>query len=298
MAKKPKFQDPDQQKELDRWQCKDFQERYDDNSDFVSNKRIFVICGCGRSGTSLLRVMLDTHSLLACGPESLLFLPIPIKVDDLHRKFEVPLRDLRLWKRRCKSRAEFSVLVQEAYLSLRERNVWGDKTSRNIHRLGQIWQHFPNAKIIHVIRDPRDVMRSLKTHRKRKVVDGQIVPTGWIQPLDDCIGRWLRAMGDAWIYRDHPNYMEMKYEDLVFNTVPTITEVCRHIGVHFEEQMLEFHKITSKSRDAHLFPQNIEATQPLSTASVGKWKEELTEEEAKEVVRRTHDYATQLGYEL
>jgi hypothetical protein len=298
MPKKPVFDDPDQQRELDRWRCKDFSKRYEDTSDFVSHKALFVVCGCGRSGTSLLRVMLDTHSLLACGPECLLFLPVPIRPEELHGKFEISLKGLRLWKRRSKSRAEFIVRFQEAYLSLRERNIWGDKTSRNIHRLGQIWQHFPNAKIVHVVREARDVVRSLKTHRKRKVVEGQIVPTGWIQPLDDCIGRWLRAMEDAWPFRDQPNYMEMKYEDLVFETVPTLTKVCRHIGVHFEDHMLEYHTETGRSRDARLFPQNIEATQPLSTASVGKWKEELTDEEADEVVLRTRDYMTQLGYEL
>ncbi|OGY32725.1 MAG: hypothetical protein A3C02_03775 [Candidatus Andersenbacteria bacterium RIFCSPHIGHO2_02_FULL_45_11] len=298
MMQKTTFQDPDQQEELDRWQCKDFGSRYEDASTFVSNKTIFVVCGCGRSGTSLLRVMLDTHSLLVCGPESLLFLPLSIKPEELYKKFEVPLKDLRSWKRRCASRAEFALHFQEAYLALRERNIWGDKTSRNIHRLEQIWQHFPNAKIIHVVRDPRDVVRSLKTHRKRKVVDGQIVPTGWIQPLDDCIGRWLRAMDDALHFRGNSNYMEMKYEDLVLDTISTLTRVCRHVGVHFEEQMLEFHTVTSRSRDARLFPQNIEATQPISTASIGKWKEELMVEEVEEVVRRTHDYAIKLGYTL
>lgn len=242
--------------------------------------------------------MLDTHSLLACGPESLLFLPVPIKPEELQEKFEIPLKDLRSWKRQCRSRSEFTVRFQEAYLSLRARSIWGDKTSRNIHRLEQIWRHFPNAKVIHVVRDARDVVRSLKTHRKRKVVQGQIVPTGWIQPLDDCIDRWLRAMQDAWPHRDHPNYVEMKYEDLVFDTIPTLTRVCRHIGVHFEEQMLMYHTVTGRSRDAQLFPQNIEATQPLSTASIGKWKEELTDEEAKEVARRTRDYMTHLSYEL
>lgn len=298
MAKQGRFQDPDQQKELDRWQCKDFSGRYEDASNFVSNKAIFVVCGCGRSGTSLLRVILDTHSLLACGPESLLFLPIPINLGELNKKFEIPLKDLRSWKHRFKSRAEFILHFHEAYLSLRERNIWGDKTSRNIHWLEQIWQHFPNAKVIHVVRDPRDVVRSLKTHRKRKVVDGEIVPTGWIQPLDDCIGRWLRAMDNALCFRGNPNYMEMKYEDLVLDTTSTLTRVCRHVGVHFEEQMLEFHKVTSKSRDATLFPQNIEATQPISTASIGKWKEELTDEEVTEVTQRTRDYANLLGYEL
>lgn len=52
MAKKQAFADPDQQKELDRWQCKDFYKRYEDTSDFVSRKALFIICGCGRSGTS------------------------------------------------------------------------------------------------------------------------------------------------------------------------------------------------------------------------------------------------------
>lgn len=90
----------------------------------------------------------------------------------------------------------------------------------------------------------------------------------------------------------------MKYEDLIFNTVPTLTKVCCHIGVYFEEQMLEFHTVKGRSRDAALFPQNIEAIQPLSTTSVGKWKEELTNEEAEEVMRRTQNYMIQLGYEL
>lgn len=296
--KKTRFSDPDQQKELDRWKCKDFNKRYEDTSDFVSSKRIFVICGCARSGTSLLRVMLDTHSILACGPEALLFLPLPINPEELNQKFEIPLKSLRLWKRQCASRTEFIVRFQEAYLSLRERNIWGDKTSRNVHCLEQILRHFPNAKIIHVVRDSRDVVRSLKTHRKRKVVDGQIVPTGWIQPIDDCIGRWLLTMNEVLPFRDHPNYVEMKYEDLVLDTIQTLTKVCSHIGVHFEEQMLQYHAIKSKSRDATLFPQNIEATQPLSTSSIGKWKQELTDEEAEEVTRRTRDYMNSLGYQL
>jgi hypothetical protein len=59
MAKKPVFDDPDQQRELDRWECKDFSKRYEDTSDFVSHKTLFIICGCGRSGTSLLRVMCE-----------------------------------------------------------------------------------------------------------------------------------------------------------------------------------------------------------------------------------------------
>ncbi|MBI3290767.1 sulfotransferase [Candidatus Falkowbacteria bacterium] len=290
------IQDPDQQKELDRWQCLDFYEQYEDTSDYVSWQPIFIIGGCGRSGTTLLRVMLDTHSLLACGPESLLFLPLPINPEGLHQKFEVPLEHIQTWQRQCRSRSKFIVQFYESYLTIRKRKIWGDKTSRNIHRFNQILRHFPNAKLIHVVRDPRDVVCSLKTHRKRKVVDGKLVPTGWKMPFDDCVVRWLRAMEDVLPVRDHPNYIEVKYEDIVSHTTETLTQVCRHIGVEFEQSMLQFHIEAGQFRNALLFPQNVEATEPISTRSVGRWKTELSNVESEEVLRRTGYYTNILGY--
>src|SRR3989344_3610755 len=104
--------------------------------------------------------------------------------------------------------------------------------------------------------------------------------------FDDCVDRWLRAMADVLPVRDHSNYIEVKYEDIVSHTAETLTQVCRHIGVGFEQSMLQFHIEAGQSRNALLFPQNVEATQPISTRSVGRWKTELSNAESEEILRR------------
>lgn len=290
--------DLDQQRELDRWQNLDWNVKHEDKSDFVSHKPLFIIGACARSGTTLLRVMLDTHPLLACGPESGLFLPTPADLQVLSNKFEIPLSTLQSLEAESASRSEFTVRFQEAYLSARERNIWGDKSSRNIHRLGEILVHFPNVKIIHMIRDVRDVVVSLKTHRKYRVVDGNIQPTGWKMPLENCIERWVRSINDALPYRGHPNYLEIKYEDLIAHRVPTLTKICEHIGVQFDPQMLDYAKVGGASRDPTYFPQNVSATQQVSTSSVGRWRKELPEDELTQVLKETHGLMQTLNYTL
>jgi hypothetical protein len=65
------------------------------------------VCGCGRSGTTLTRVMLDSHPALFAGPESLLFLPTPIDPADLAFKFDIDRGEIEEMLRRTSGRAQF-----------------------------------------------------------------------------------------------------------------------------------------------------------------------------------------------
>src|SRR3989344_3879890 len=211
-----------QKKELRRWRNLDWPEKFeDDDIDFVSQRKIVMIGGCGRSGSTILRVMLDTHSQIASGPESLLFLPVPINPEDLESRFEISSKRLREWARKY-GRWEFIIRFQKVYLAKRKRSLWADKTSRNVHRFGAILRHFPNAKLLHIVRDARDVVASLRTHPKRRIVDGKIEETGIVNPFEDCLERWLCAISDGFKYRDHSNYLEVRYEDLVSETESTL----------------------------------------------------------------------------
>ena len=51
----------------------------DRDSAYVSSRNHIVLGGCGRSGTTLARVILDSHPNICCGPESKIFLPRRIK---------------------------------------------------------------------------------------------------------------------------------------------------------------------------------------------------------------------------
>ncbi len=289
---------PAQKKELGRWKNLDWPAVFpDDQLKTLSKKKIVIIGGCGRSGTTLLRVMLDSHSQIACGPESFLFLPTPIDPENLHFKFGIP-KKIILSLAASADRWIFIEKFQTAYLSRTHKKIWADKTSRNVHRFDAILAHFPNARIIHMIRDPRDTVASLRTHRKRRVVAGRIVKNNWIMPYPDCINRWITSVSDGIKWRSDRRYIEIKYEDLVHAPDATLKKVCQHIGVRFEPAMLQFYLKKGISRDPLRFPQNVEATKPLSDTSVGRWKRDLPRVEVHRVTIQTARLARKLGYHL
>lgn len=290
--------EPAQKKELQRWRNLDWPKKFeDDDTDFVSRRTMVIIGGCGRSGSTILRVMLDTHSQIASGPESLLFLPIPINPEDLESKFEISSKRLGEWARKY-GRWEFIIRFQRAYLVKRKRSLWADKTSRNVHRFGEILRHFPNVKLLHIARDARDVVSSLRTHPRRRVVNGKIEETGIVNPFEACLKRWLFAVSDGFKFRDHPNYLEVRYEDLVNETEATLTGVCGHVGIKYEPRMLNFYQQKGGSRDPLRFPQNIEATLPIFQSSIGRWKNDLTSREVRIVIRKAEPFLRQLSYKI
>jgi hypothetical protein len=68
---------------------------------------------------------------------------------------------------------------------------WSEKTPGNVRVLDRIFEYFPRARFIHVIRDGRDVVCSTRTHPKFRVVDGKEVLTGILRPADECAERWV-----------------------------------------------------------------------------------------------------------
>jgi hypothetical protein len=251
--------------ELRRWQLLDFVAEPDD--DYVSDSPIATVCGCGRSGTTLTRVMLDSHPALFAGPESLLFLPTPIDPADLAFKFDIDRDEIEDMLRRTTGRAQLIDAFQRRLLSASGKSIWVDKTARNVHRLDYIVAHFPRAKVVHVVRDPRDVVASLKTHKKRKFKDGGLLPTGYCMPIDLCIDRWQLAIEHALAHRDAVHYHQVRYESLVLDTERTLRGLCEFLAVDFDDHMLQFHLVRTPTRDYKKFPQNIEATKPLSASS-------------------------------
>lgn len=281
-------------RELQRWKNLDFETDPEDN--YVSNEQIVIIGGCGRSGTTLLRVLLDTHSQIACGPESQLFLPIKVDLNDLSKKFNMNLEILESMQKKSQSKTQFIEMFLNAYLQLMNKKIWADKTSRNIHRLHYILKHFPNAKIIHMIRNGKDVVSSLKTHRKRMNSAGKLIPTGLVMPLQDCIDRWLLSIKDCMPFCSHKNYMEVRYEMLVLNTKKTLNNICQFIGVEYEQSMMNYYLIDSTSRNPLYFPQNIEATRPISSESIDRWKRDLSEYELEQVKLQIDPSMEKIGY--
>lgn len=271
------------------------------SGEYVSSDTPIIIGGCARSGTTLIRVMLDTHPKIYCGPESNLFLPIRIKtrrrLKELSWKFDIPLKEVDILLTNSSCLSEFIEKFFNKMINVHGKRRWAEKSPRNVLRLDYIFKHFPMAKFIHMIRDGRDVACSLRTFPKRKIVDGSIVPVNTNRPLDECVRRWVHDVKIGRKYENDPRYIEVKYEDLILNTRESLKKLFKILHESFDEKILKYHEVKSNTRDIMKFPQNIEATRPLNSGSIGRWKNELNKKELKLFKKLGGDLLIKTGYE-
>ena len=236
--------------------------------------------------------MLDSHPNIACGPEcSLLtggFLP-----EKLSRRFDVPLDEVWRIRKAATDHAHFIGLFFNDYTTRRGKRRWAEKTPQNVRHIGWIFRHFPKAKFIHLLRDGRDAVCSIRTHPNFRVVNGEKIPTGIRRPIEPCIESWLRDTAAGIKWRGYPGYCEVRYEDLVTVPEPTLRALCEFIGEPFDEAMLRYHE---QPRDPTNFITNLAATKPLKTSAVGRWRKELTAEEMTVFERMASTRMAELGY--
>lgn len=105
--------------------------------------------------------------------------------------------------------------------------VWGDKTPTYLSHMPLLKELFPEARFLHIIRDPRDYAMSVnKTwgkHMLRAAVD-------WRRGVER--GRASgRLMG--------PDYKEVLYEELLLHPQETLADICSFVGLEFVQQMTE-----------------------------------------------------------
>ena len=263
----------------------------------ISQQSPVIVGGCGRSGTTLLRVMLDSHPHIACGPETSL-LAGGFQPEKLASRFDIPLDEIWQLRKAAADHAHFVELFFTRYAAARGKQRWAEKTPQNVRYTDYIFLHFPLAKFIHVIRDGRDVVCSIRTFPRFRVVNGQRVPTNIRRPLPPCIQRWLSRTAAGMKWRGHPNYFEVHYEDIVNDPEATLRKVCDFIGEPWSAVMLEYHKHDEPSRDPSRFPANVAATQPLSKKAMQRWRTDLTEAEQRLFNELAGHRLQELGYEV
>jgi len=121
-----------------------------------------VVGGCGSSGTTLLRQMLDRHPAICCGPESTLFLDRTACDAELAARYGFAEAQVRRWRSDSLGKVEFIERFQAACLARSGKMVWAEKTPENVRQFQAIARRFSRARLVHMIRDPRDVVCSLR----------------------------------------------------------------------------------------------------------------------------------------
>ena len=270
---------------------------------------IFVV-GCGRSGTTMLRLMLDAHPDLAVPWESHFIVSLwrdrrryarPGGVD-AHRmvrdiadspmfgQWKVPDEILR---RRLDALVapQFADVIDAVFMSYAEtrgKRRWGDKTPIYVRSLPMLSTLFPTARFVHVIRDGRDVALSYLS-----------VPWG---PNDvwRAAHRWKQDVSTG--RRDGPalgqgRYLEIRYEDLVRDPRAALESICRIADLPFVEGMLEYHRDGSErlaSPEAHK-AYHASASKP-PTAGLRDWRSQMEPEASMAFESVAGDLLEELGY--
>lgn len=278
---------------------------------FRSEAEGVFIVGCGRSGTTILRKILQAHSAFSSGPETHMFTKFgwlerttnkalrPYDIDWIDRNctlFDViPDKILRL-RTGSSCLAEFGDRFFAEFLISGGATRWVEKTPAHVNQITFIATHFPKAKFIHLLRDPRDTICSLRTHPKWKVIHGERVPKNTDRPIPDCLDRWIhdvssgvtmgRPLGDQ-------RYTEIRYEDILDDPKPRLEKLFAFLGVEWEEAVLDFH--TQKDDLGGTHPR---ASKPLDKSRVARWKSELSEAQVALIKRRAGALAAKVGYEL
>jgi protein-tyrosine sulfotransferase len=132
-------------------------------------RSVIVIGGAARSGTTLLRTILGRHPLIASGSETTVFLYRVSSPDWIADRFGWETALIERWQRDSRSQMEFIERFYHAILEQSGKAIWVEKTPRNVWRFPFIRRRFPLAKLVHIIRDGRDVVCSQRHHPYAKL---------------------------------------------------------------------------------------------------------------------------------
>jgi hypothetical protein len=279
------------------------------------------VCGVTRSGTTLVRLMLDSHPDVAI-PGETHWLPKLIKAQERRAQSADELADLIIDHKRWGDfqldandlRERFAALdpvtaadaIRAFYMLYAQRegkSRYGDKTPGYVQEMRRIQRVLPEARFVHIIRDGRDVSLS---HMRMNWG-----PETYAQSARLWRNRIRKARKTA---PSINHYMEIKFEDLVADTEGVLRGVCDFIELDFDPVMLDYHeraeeRLAEKARElprknrppqpaaARLESHRL-ATEPPRSDRVGMWRERMTPEEVAEYEAVAGDMLVQTGYQL
>jgi hypothetical protein len=252
--------------------------------------------GAPRSGTTLLRRILDRHPDICAGPETKLFVPAAFNLEWLSDAYAIPLPELRAMRDRSESQAAFVDAFAERVLAACGKPRWAEKTPMNIRNLEWITRHFPMASIVHIIRDGRDVVCSMRQHPDWRWKDGAWEKVLVPRPIETYARRWVDDTAAGMRWRGDARYVEVRYEDLVRAPVLHLERLCEAIGEPVVAAWIE--GVTRPDGPSH--PTEREARPDdkgaISATSIGRWRDELDERDLDVVTRICGPRLRELGY--
>lgn len=270
----------------------------------TSVSAVFLV-GMPRSGTKLLRDLLNRHPRIAIPEAETEFLPwldlwVQEHGEPAHRKdFDHLWQTVRqqqffayraesgrpldpdAWYSACQgatSAALFEALVRADTGTIGKDVIWGDKSPSYVDDIHLIHRLYPDACVIHLVRDVRDYCSSIRRAWGKNVLRAA---QAWHEGVDAA-----RQQGAVLTDR----YIELRYEDLLADPEGQLRRICSRIGIDFQPAMLQLERAT----------ENLGRTQGAAhvvRGNAGRFREELSESELRAIERIAGATLRAFGYE-
>ena len=282
--------------------------------DQVLSRELFFVCGSPKSGTTWLQRLLDAHPEVMCAGEGHFFDKLSQDIATVFRGYnqQQTIVAERVYEGKPyysgAGQADLDFLMQGVVaLMMARRGVApnvrciGDKTPRYTEHLASVWRIFPDSKVIHIIRDARDVVASSLHHRLR---------AGFSDALDQnapSFNEVVRASTDSWVTHISKarrqgelratQYMEVRYEDLLSRPLESLTAVMAFLRVSEDVAYIkdcldvaDFKKLSGREKGE-------EDKQSFFRKGIaGDWKNVLGEQGHQVVLQQAGSWLKTLGY--
>lgn len=212
--------------------------------------RTFIV-GCGHSGTSLLLAIIGSHPKI----------------------YAVPFES-RAFGRRARKNKYLLKSFDNKAISIGKRH-WIEKTPKHIYNIEKILTLIPDARVVLIIRDGRDVAMSIKAR---------------FHNFEKGIMRWIKDNRAGQHFWNHPQVLKVKYEDIIEDFHTTISLILNFIGETYISDVEHFHNKPKKyysntiSKPESVYGKNLgqfrnwQINQKLFDGR-GRWKREMSEKE-------------------
>ncbi len=164
---------------------------------------------------------------------------------------------------------------------------WGEKTPYNLFYIEQLLEDFPNAQIVFITRDGRDVCAEF--------LASSFGPTNIYSAAElwDSGQKSVRAFRES---LSADQWYDVSYEELVRDPVTELKRLCRFLDEDYIDELLEFHT-TPTAQQRGRTKDNAPLGHPISDKYVGRYKQELSLQDQRILAWTAGDTLRELGYD-
>lgn len=270
-------------------------------SEEYTGANIVFIVGCPRSGTTYLQKMFEYNPKVRSTPETHLF-------------DKYVGQDIRSWKNEKRESASnpwstglsrylgedsFRSILKEYVFNLIRPHVFDlkadelfiEKTPQHAEYIPEIVELFPKCKIVHIIRDPRDVVASILA-----------ASTSWgayfPKTASKAARMWVRFIHEVQLSSnllDRDQFYQLKYEELLSSTKEVMKSLSSFLGIKWEDDSLDE---TIRKNDAMTLikERGEDSTKFIRKARPGSWKKDLSLKQKFDVWRVAFKTMNEVGY--